>query len=477
MKDTINQIYTAMHGKGFVTFDRCLMLIVYYIRVVTVEQICRLDDYKKEYAYQRLKILCDKGYLMKHRQVIPAMLVHTPHGDTYTITKRGESFVRCYLLEKERLRITSRDEEGLYFDHSQTIHSIGLANFFYALLPYWDNTSEWYTEDYIRGAGLRPDARYLRRSKENCASLTLYIEEDTGTQNSSDSLQDKFRAYSSYLNAFQEEQYTEIPESVLLFHISDMRALACTMPQPVSFTNRVAAADRKLAAEQGEDYRMRLEDFNLSGCRTLLPAAEQKAEYLTRDQIKYIKKNLRKKEHEELEKRKRRYRMEYVRKRMYALNQCDGLEEWWVKGFRTIGIPGSYDKEYLPLLFPHLFFPDFKRYLDLIDYGQGIYDYSMLQKPEYVLYPLSVIKGKFTLVIENISNDLSGRFRAARAIQSGICDILMLAESLADVQALLKEHPAAGGHLYFILYEDVWSGTVRVRDYVSQAEIHVIEEE
>lgn len=431
MKDTIDHIYAALHGRGIATFDRCILLIVYYIRVVTVEQIRRLDDYKKEYAYQRLKILCDNGYLEKHRGVIPSILVHTQNSDTYTITKSGESFVRCYLLDEEKAHIDSRKEEELYSDHSQAIHSVGLADCFYALLPYWDDSCQWHTEDYIRGAGLRPDARYLRRTGGTCSDLTLYIEEDTGTQHSGDSLQNKFDSYAAYLGTFREEQHLEIPISALLFHFSDMRSLGGTMPQPVSLTNRVAAADRKLAAEQGENYHMCMEDFGLSGCRNLLPEEDRQTEYLTRDQIKCIKKKLREKEHLQLEKKKRRHRMEYVRKRMYALCQCSGLEEWWTEGFRTIGIPGSYDTEYLPLVFPHLFLPDFRKYLELIDYGDGTYDCSMIQEPE----------------------------------------------DIADVQTLLKENPVAGGHLYFILYEDIWSGAIRVRDYVSQAEIHVIEEE
>lgn len=477
MSEPMETLYRKLGGTGSFTCDRLILLLIYHAGAATLNQLVVSGAVSsKVYAGNRLKRLTAQNYLMRHAGVIPSPFLRGRGSDIYTLTEDGEAYVTAFILQEDPVSRpdihSKKDPERFRKEHLQVLHNIGMLDFFYNMLPCWDAGSSWYVERILPGARMRPDCEYRHTGDEEEDNYVYYLEEDTGTQKG-DAIQKKWDAYAEFMQAGRTDVYDmRLMNSCILFHLNDLRAIGGQLPAIPSLGSQFRRLDRKYRKRYGDDYSVPADSKDITpNMAVYLPYARN---WHAAFEIQMVARLLEERQREVTDRMIFEAVRAYAAKRITLFMQCRGLEEAWRQGLQTLAFPARYDRQYLMVCQPFRFFP-LERYLtDIGDYRRcrnkdgkktvrQILKYEdVLIFPRYTLY--SETDGY--LVIENISHDLSGAYRAGQVLSLGRVSILLIAEDTAAAEAFIRKHPPAVTMkgIYAMCYEDIWKHVPKLYD-------------
>lgn len=449
INETGQDLYEILGGVGAVSLPRLILLLSYHAGAITLKQLEDLNAGYSTYCNRQLNHLVEQGYLCKHARAIPSPFLGGKASDVYSITEEGSSYVRLSILNPDYpLTIRNRRDESLYSpDHMQLFHNIGIIRLFYAVLPDWDSSHGFYTERGIPGADFRPDAQLI------IGNDTLYLEEDTGSQQKAQ-LQDKFTNYGAYFSKQAALNH------VLVFQLSDLRAISNSIRKPMNFANRIKQLDKEWCDTYGTDYHITKDSFPHTLLR-FLPSGQ--SEY-SRADIQQAVSAIVTQQDEALNGMVFRNSKYYHKQRRETFLSLTGMESAWMNGLSTVLLPERYNRKYLPAVLPRLFYPQLIGYVERLGFTpsensiDGTFGVTLTYGDTSITCPvlLNDTSGGW-LAIENIYSDLGGRYRAGFLSQSGYVNLLLITDSKDDLENFIRTYPPSDqtGVIYVMYEEDI----------------------
>lgn len=453
--------YYELGGIGEPTKKNMILLLLYHVgagSVGHISSICR----NTVFCRRILAELTRDGYVSCQKKVLSGITDRTPGRNLYCITKHGIRYVRKHLLDTERLpNIFVRQDRAELLDvrHRQFFHSVGELDFLYFALANFYPEDAVYIEYPIPGLPFRPDVVYNYRNR-----YLYLVEEDTGSQRAA-VIRIKCDRYASFCEYQIKTRHMEdICRYILVFHLNELRNLSGSVSRK-NISGLIDRARDELLAEYGAGFAVPVQHAFLK--RIPVSALSDKA-VITDEELKRMKERLPEETARNL--LERDAVSKYIHRRMRAFSGVQGLERAWMLGFRTLLISGHYTEEYLKVCCPFLH-TELKQYLGGIGYTpDSVYGVSSLSvtvsgRQQVLISPQTLTNGNRVLFVENITHDLSGRYRAEWLVKHGSdCELLLIAENPEEVTDFLNQHAVAGGcqRIYSITYQSILNEDYRL---------------
>lgn len=462
------QLQQALSGSGNGSASHVTLLILYYAKAATIIQLQYTGIYSTvKHCRDSLKKLVSDGYVRQYKAAIPPLYEKRRGQDLFMITEEGEEYIRCFLSSDTDIHVTSSiDPAAMQKGGYQFLYDLGCIDFFTAMLPELDENGFIMLDTSTPYPSMPPSRRfeYVGPAYSNIRkSYTCFFEMDLKM-----SVEDLYNVYKDtcrmILDTVDEEdddfplvgQSLIIGESPYVTVGSSLSGVAET-----KVIRHLKQADTLWRKERGDRYTISLQELQAVGVTDTDPTQE----HYTQADITLILKNLRKQIQQkkaDLELQTAAAATKEIIDTRFSVGTAT-MYDAWAAGFQTIILPTGYIRQYLPVCYPLRY--GLQKHLGSIGFNDKYIDASsdpvLYVGEESIICPALIqTYDDACLVVENISNDISGRYRVQWLYEHNTdATILLVAASMRDVSRL-SVNPDT--RTYVLLYENIWNQTYAI---------------